>query len=178
MAYAMCLEQKSSAVLYCAAILPHQKPLLSLLLQGELYTLSPPSGTGHFSCILAELCWLEQFPPLALVPCPSPPVGTGRKMKVIFILPHSWQDEECWALCFLCVIRTTRITSFRSQKQGDFTEIWDLFYFIFLIPVMFLKLTWSHMRGVSTICQQETKASKRAMMNCLAWRIHGLQRWK
>jgi len=36
--YAVCLEQKSSAELCCTAAPPHQKPLLSLLHQRELYT--------------------------------------------------------------------------------------------------------------------------------------------
>lgn len=43
---------------------------------------------------------------------------------------------------------------------------------------MFLKLTCSHTRGFSTICQWGTKAHKRATINCLAWRMYSLQRWK
>lgn len=78
---------------------------------GIIY-INSPSGTDDIFCILVKLCWLEQFPLLALVPCPSPPVGTSRKIKgIFFILLHSWQDKEGSAPHFLFVIRKTCITS-------------------------------------------------------------------
>lgn len=108
LAYGLChvprAKEQCNAVPHCC--IASSKATALLIAPGGIIYISPPSGTGHFSCILVELCWLEQFPLLALVPCPSPPVGTGRKMKVIFfILLHSWQDEECWVPRFLFVIR-------------------------------------------------------------------------
>ena len=89
-------KEQCGAVLHCCTA-SSKATALPAAPEGVIHT-SPPAGTGRFSCLLAELCWLERFPPLAVVPRPSPPVGTGRKVKVIFfILLHCWQGEQCWA---------------------------------------------------------------------------------
>lgn len=98
-----CSEQMRSAVLYCKAALLHQEPLLSLLLQGNCIY-DPSSGTGHFSCILAELCWLKQFPLLALLP----------------VHPHLWERKGRWKWCYLsCCIPGSVELSFPLGDKKD-----------------------------------------------------------
>lgn len=152
---------------------------------GIIY-INSPSGTDNIFCILVKLCWLEQFPLLALVPCPSPPVGTSRKMKgIFFILLHSWQDKEGSAPHFLFVIRKTCITSlvvkskvillkFERKNSSGFFGVFIIIIF-FLIPITFLNLICSHMRGISTMCHWGTKTYTHTMINCLAWRTNSLQ---